>query len=155
MNKNKIHRFTAQIHAARGGAFVYIPFDVEKEFGKKRVKVEATFDGEPYRGLLVRYGSPDFMLIIRKNIREKLGKQAGDMVEVTLKEDTAPRVIIVPDDFQMFLDQEPGVLTFYKSLSYTQQKEYIHWIEAAKRSETRERRMKKAMELLRLGKKSR
>ena len=39
-----------------GGAFVEIPFDVEKAFGKKRVPVRATIDGEPYRGSLVARG---------------------------------------------------------------------------------------------------
>ena len=40
------------------GAYVEIPFDVRKEFGKGRVKVSATFDGVPYEGSLVRMGTP-------------------------------------------------------------------------------------------------
>ena len=42
-----------------GGAFARVPFDVEKAFGKKRVAVTATIDGEPYRGSLVRMGTSD------------------------------------------------------------------------------------------------
>jgi uncharacterized protein YdeI (YjbR/CyaY-like superfamily) len=46
-------KFTARIEdAGRGGAFVSIPFDVEEAFGKKRVPIKATIDGEPYRGTL-------------------------------------------------------------------------------------------------------
>lgn len=49
------HSFRAVIEQADGGgAYVSIPFDVEKTFGKKRVPVKATIDGEPYRGSLVR-----------------------------------------------------------------------------------------------------
>jgi hypothetical protein len=36
------------------GAYIEFPFNVRTEFGKGRVKVHATFDGEPYDGSLVR-----------------------------------------------------------------------------------------------------
>ena len=52
-----------------GGAFVRIPFDVEKAFGKKRVPVIASIEGQPYRGTLVRMGEPWHVLIILKEIR--------------------------------------------------------------------------------------
>lgn len=33
-----------------GGAYVVFPYDIRKEFGRGRVKIHATFDGEPYDG---------------------------------------------------------------------------------------------------------
>ena len=68
------------------GAYVEIPFDVKAEFGKGRVPVAATFDGEPYEGSLVRMGTPCHIIGIRKEIRAKIGKQPGDTVRVTLRE---------------------------------------------------------------------
>lgn len=68
------------------GAYVEIPFDVKAEFGKGRVPVHATFDGEPYDGSVVRMGTPGHILGLRKDIRAKIGKQPGDRVNVTLKE---------------------------------------------------------------------
>lgn len=68
------------------GAYVEIPFDVKAVFGKGRVKVHATFDGEPYDGSLVRMGTPCHIIGIRKDIRAKIGKQAGDTVHVTVEE---------------------------------------------------------------------
>ena len=68
------------------GAYVEIPFDVKVEFGKGRVSVHATFDGEPYDGSLVRMGTPCHIIGVRKDIRAKIGKQPGDMVKVTLTE---------------------------------------------------------------------
>ena len=44
--------------AGTGGAYVTIPFDVEKTFGKKRVKVKALLGGEPYQGSLARMEGP-------------------------------------------------------------------------------------------------
>lgn len=68
------------------GAYIEIPFDVKEAFGKGRVSVHATFDGEPYDGSLVRMGTPCHILGVRKEIRAKIGKQPGDTVHVTIKE---------------------------------------------------------------------
>ena len=67
-------------------AYIEIPFDIEKVFGKRRVLVHATFDGYPYDGQIVRMGTPNYILGVRKDIRAKIGKQAGDRVLVTIVE---------------------------------------------------------------------
>jgi hypothetical protein len=87
---SKAYEFTAEIKKVPDidGAYVEIPFDVKKEFGKGRVKVYATFDGESYEGSLVRMGTPCHILGIRKDIRAKIGKQPGDTVTVTVSEKT-------------------------------------------------------------------
>ncbi|MDR0461081.1 MAG: DUF1905 domain-containing protein [Nitrososphaerota archaeon] len=86
----RMYEFDAIIQKVPGidGAYVEIPFDVKAEFGKGRVFVHATFDGEPYDGSLVRMRTPCHILGIRKDIRAKIGKQAGDSIRVTLKERT-------------------------------------------------------------------
>ena len=68
------------------GAYVEIPFDVKKAFGKGRVPVHATFDGEAYDGLLVKMGTPCHIIGVRKEIRAKIGKQPGEYIHVTLAE---------------------------------------------------------------------
>ena len=73
------------------GAYVDIPFDVKAAFGKGRVPVRATFDGEVYEGSLVRMGTPGHILGLRKDIRAKIGKQPGDSVAVTLTERPASK----------------------------------------------------------------
>lgn len=85
----KVYEFDAVIRAVDDGidgAYVDIPFDVKKEFGTGRVPVSATFDGEPYIGSVVRMGTPNHILGIRKDIRARIGKQPGDIVHVTLTE---------------------------------------------------------------------
>lgn len=85
---NKIYAFEAVIQKVPDidGAYVEIPFDVKAEFGKGRVPVHATFDGEPYEGSLVRMKTPCHIIGIRKDIRVKIGKQPGDTVKVTIQE---------------------------------------------------------------------
>lgn len=68
------------------GAYVEVPFDVKAEFGKGRVLVHATFDGQPYDGQVVRMGTPCHIIGLRKDIRAKIGKQPGDRVRATITE---------------------------------------------------------------------
>ncbi|MDR2514704.1 MAG: DUF1905 domain-containing protein [Christensenellaceae bacterium] len=90
----KVYSFEATIQSAegKGGAFVAFPHDAHKEFGKGRVRVRATFDGEPYDGSMVNMGvknadgSVCYIIGILKSIRARLGKQAGDRVRVTIQE---------------------------------------------------------------------
>ncbi|HHY25318.1 MAG TPA: DUF1905 domain-containing protein [Desulfitobacterium dehalogenans] len=84
----KFYEFDAEIKKVPDidGAYIEIPFDVKAEFGKGRVPVTATFDGEVYEGSLVRMGTPCHILGIRKDIRAKIGKQPGDRITVTLQE---------------------------------------------------------------------
>lgn len=67
-------------------AYVEFPYDARAEFGKSRVLVHASFDGEPYDGQLVRMGTPCHIIGLRKDIRAKIGKQPGDSVRVTIVE---------------------------------------------------------------------
>lgn len=93
----KTFAYDATIQASevgKGGAYVPFPYDIRKEFGKGRVKVHATFDGEPYDGSIVNMGvkNPDgstcYIIGIRKDIRDKIGKQVGDTVSVIIQEQT-------------------------------------------------------------------
>jgi hypothetical protein len=68
-----------------------MPFDIKQEFGKGRLPVHATFDGVPYDGSIVNMGvknadgSVCYIIGVRKDIRAKINKQAGDSVRVTIK----------------------------------------------------------------------
>lgn len=67
-------------------AYVEVPFDIKAMFGKGRLLVHATFDGEAYDGQIVKMGTPCYIIGVRKDIRKKIGKTFGDMVHVTFEE---------------------------------------------------------------------
>jgi uncharacterized protein YdeI (YjbR/CyaY-like superfamily) len=137
-----LKKFTAVIEdAGKGGAYVTVPFDVEKEYGRKRVKVLATFNGEPYRGSLVRMGTPCHILGVQKAIRAKIGKTIGDSVEVTVEEDIRRREVVLPKDLKQALTENTGALDVFSHLAYTHQKEYVQWIKGAKHFDTRQDRI--------------
>ena len=153
---SKKHTFIATIlDAGGGGAFVEVPFDVEKEFGAKRPKVKATFEGVPYRGILTRMGTEKHILIILKDIREKIGKTFGDEVNMTVELDTEPRVLELPKELVKELKKDKEAKMFFDKLSYTHQREYVNWINEAKKEETKQNRILKAIAMLKKGKKAR
>jgi len=90
----KTYKFVAVIEKVPDidGAYVAVPYDIKAVFGKGRLPVYATFDGEPYNGSIVNMGvkNPDnsicYIIGIRKDIRTKIGKHPGDKVLVTFKE---------------------------------------------------------------------
>jgi len=150
------HRFHATIDSSdTGGAYVRIPFDVEAAFGKKRVPVISTIDGVPYRGSLVRMGDSCHVLGVLKDIRDKIGKQPGDEVEVTVDEDVAPRVVELPADLKQAIEDSAQAKEFYERLSYSKQREFALWVGSAKREATRADRVARSVELLAAGKKLR
>jgi len=91
----KEYEFTSVIKASdigKGGSYVVFPYDLRSEFGKGRVKVHVTFDGEPHDGSIVNMGIKNadgsicYIIGILKEIRAKIGKEIGDMVRVTVRE---------------------------------------------------------------------
>ena len=88
MSSSEVYEFDAVIKKVPDidGAYVEIPCDVKKEFGKGRVKVHAVFDTAEYDGSIVRMGTPCHILGLRKDIRAAIGKQPGDTVHVTITE---------------------------------------------------------------------
>lgn len=147
------HTFTAIIqNAGGGGAFVEIPFNVEKAFGEKKPKVKAMIEGVPYRGILTRMGTEYHILIILKGIREQIGKTFGDKVKITVEPDTEPRVNKIPKDLLKEFKKDKDAKAFFDKLAYTHQREYVMWIEEAKKDETRQSRIAKTMEMLKQGK---
>ncbi len=151
----KKQTFTAVIQSAGGGgAFVEVPFDVEAAFGSKKPKVKAMIEGVPYRGTLVRMGTECHLLLILKSIREQIGKTFGDEVTVTVEPDTEPRLIEIPKDLLKELKKDKEAKAFFDKLSYTHQKEYVRWVEEAKKAETRQNRIVKTIEMLKKGKRT-
>lgn len=91
---DKIYEYQTIIHKVPNvnGAYVEFPYNIKEEFGKGRVKVHVTFDGESYDGSIVNMGVKNddgtvcYIIGLRKDIREKIGKQPGDRVTITAQE---------------------------------------------------------------------
>jgi len=132
-----------------GGAYIEFPFDTEELYGTKgRIPVKVHFDGQPYHGTMLRYGTEKHIIIIVKKIREAIKKQAPDIVDVKVELDDITREITIPDDVQKSLEKNQMALETYNKLSYSHQKEYINWILETKREKTRQNRIEKMIQKL-------
>ena len=63
--------------------------------------------------------------------------------------DDAPRSVEVPDDLAAALESDAAAKAFFDELSYSRQRWFTESVTSAKKPETRERRVVKAMEMLR------
>lgn len=149
--------FTAiiQQNGAMNAAFVEFPFSTEELFHKKgQIKIKALFDNKiEYRGSLAKMKSDCHILGLTQEVRKQLGKNFGDEVSVSLTEDKEERVVIIADDIAIVFDENPEAKDLFDKMSYTHKKEYIRWIEEAKKPETRENRKIKMIRMILDGKK--
>jgi hypothetical protein len=119
--------------------------------GAKRFPVVATINGHTWRTTITRMRG-EFLLGLNRAVREEAGVEAGDTVDVELELDTAPPEVEVPEALAGALAKDDAARASFDRLSYTHRKEYARWIDDARRDETRERRVAKALEMLREGK---
>jgi hypothetical protein len=146
-------RFKAKIEGKEIGAVAIIrpPVDVPEVFGTRgRVPVTGTINGFPFRSSLMPMGGCHRMPV-NKTLREGAGVKAGDVVEVTMERDKAPRTIEPPALLKKSLSKSKTAKANWEKLPFTHKKEIAIWIDGAKQEETRARRLAKAMRVLEAG----
>jgi Bacteriocin-protection, YdeI or OmpD-Associated/Domain of unknown function (DUF1905) len=144
-----VKRFTSVLEPFGPGTAVTLPFDPKAEWGKVRAPVRGTINGQPFATTASRYGGVDY-LGFRRELREAAGVEIGDTVTIEVELDTSERVVPVPRDLADALEAGRLRETF-DDLSYTHRKEYVDWIEVAKREQTRRNRVERAVEMLKTG----
>jgi bifunctional DNA-binding transcriptional regulator/antitoxin component of YhaV-PrlF toxin-antitoxin module len=144
-------KFTGTLaESGRGGHWIEVPFDAKAEFGEARPRVAGTLNGTPFAGRLSVYGGVTY-LGLNREVRAAAGIEPGDLVEVVVERDDAPREVEVPPALADALVADTRARHAFEVLSFTHRNEYARWIAEAKQDETRERRVQKAIEMLRTG----
>ena len=145
-------KFTAQLvgHGPKGAwVFLPVPFDVLAVFGSRsRVPVAGTLNGSPFKTSLMPNGDGTHSMWVNKQLQAGANAKAGDSVKVVMYADKEPRTVSVPDDLKAGLSRSGMAGQTFARLAYTHQKEFVNWITGAKKPETRERRLKKTLEML-------
>jgi hypothetical protein len=118
--------------------------------GRKAFPVQATINGYTWAGRVSRMGG-EFLLGMRREVREATRAEAGDEVTVTIVLDEAPREVDVPPALAQALESDATAKTKFDALAFTHRKEFATWIAEAKKDETRERRVAQALQMLREG----
>lgn len=139
--------------ADSSGAALTPPLDILDTFGTRgRVPVRGTINGFPFRSSLVPMGGCHFM-VVNKTIRDGAGVKAGDTVAVLMERDNEERVVEAPPLLKKELAKSKVAKANWDKLCYTHRKEIARSIVDAKQDETRARRLAKAMDVLKTGKK--
>jgi hypothetical protein len=148
-------KFTVNLEGRKGSSVAWLnaPFDVEKVFGTRaRVPVRGTINGFPFRTSLMPMGGCHGMAV-NKAMRDGAGVQAGDTVSIVMERDEGERTVTVPPLLKKELAKSKLAQANWKKLSFTHQKEVALSITGAKQEETRQRRLAKAIDILKTGKK--
>lgn len=143
--------FTTTLWSAGGrNVGIVVPADVVAAFDRgTRVPVVVTIDGGyQYRNTIASMGG-QLLISFNAETRTATGRGAGDVVEVRLDVDDAPRVVEVPDDLAVELAADPDAKTAWDALSSSKQRAHAEPIAAAKAADTRARRVAKVMAALR------
>lgn len=121
---------------------------VEALGGGGKPKVVATVNGYAFRTSIARMGDR-YLLGVSAERRTAAGVSAGDVLDVGVELDTAPRTVDVPDDLAAALAAEPAARQFWDTLSYSNQQWHALQVTGAKSADTRARRVARSIQMLR------
>ena len=144
-------RFTARVEATGGSAYVDLPFDVPAAFGTNgRVSLKGTINGHPFAtSTSPRHGH--WYFVVNRQMRSAFGVGPGDTVEVTVDRDDEPRSVEAPADLAAALSGAPDAEARWEAMSYSHRKQYVAWVEEAKRPDTRARRVERSLGMIARG----
>jgi Bacteriocin-protection, YdeI or OmpD-Associated/Domain of unknown function (DUF1905) len=133
--------FDAELErVGKTSARLQVPVDLKEIFGRARPPLKVTVEGHTWRTTPGVYGGVAY-IGLNKDVRAAAGVDAGDRVRVSMELDTEPRTVAVPADLRTALEADPEANAAFAKLSFTHRREYVEWIEEAKRPETRARRV--------------
>jgi hypothetical protein len=146
--------YTLQKIAGKGGwtyvVIPEIPQNKRAKFGWVTVRGTIdTYELKNYR--LMPMGNGKLFLPVRAEIRKKINKQVGDTVKVVLFADNSVQEI--PAELLLCLKDEPEAYKTFTTFTESEQRAYIHWIESAKKEETKVERIAKTINRVLLNKK--
>ena len=147
--------FTVDLERVQKTATMFrVPFDLEQAFGRARPPVKVTIRGHTWRTTPGVYDGVGH-IVVNRSVKAATGVDAGDRVLVRMELDSEPRTVSVPRDLAAALAADPAAKKAFASLSFTNRRVYVDWVEAAKRPETRARRVASTVSRAREGKRQR
>jgi len=128
-----------------------VPHDIVAALGtSKRPTVRVTVGAHTYRTTVASMGGR-FLVPLNADNRAAAGVSAGDEVDVDIEPDDEPREVDLPAELAAALVQDATAQAYFDQLAYTHRKEWVRWIEEAKKAETRAARITKTVASLRAG----
>jgi hypothetical protein len=134
----------AQQGEKTGWTYIEVPAGIAQQLkpgNKKSFRVRGLLDAFAVRGMaLMPMGEGNFIMALKAEVRKGIHKHAGATLQVRLEED-ADFKIEMPSDLQECFDFEPQACEFFNSLAKSHRDYFIRWIDSAKTSQTRAKRI--------------
>jgi hypothetical protein len=146
-------KFNTTILQTGNNTGIEVPAEVVEGLGGgKKPAVAVTVGSYSYRSSIAVMGGK-FLIPLSAERRAESGIKGGDAVEVELVLDTVPREVVVPAELDAAMARDAAARAFFETLSYSNKLRHVLSITDAKTPETRQKRIDKAMDMLRAGKK--
>ena len=151
MNETNQKSFDASVQKEGSFTFVAIPFPPREVWGAKpRYQVTGTINGVSVRGTLGAFGQDYFLRLGAAWMRDS-GVEPGENVKVRLSLE-GPQEDNISSDIATALSGNEKAKAFFDGLPTFYRKNFIRWIESAKREQTRTKRIHEMIKLLSEGK---
>ena len=118
---------------------------------RSMVTVDGTLNGAAFQATLEPDGEGSHWLKVEKTLREAAGVETGDMVELEVapvEKEPEPKV---PADLKQALGANAAANATWKDITPIARRDWIHWITAGKKAETRVKRIDVAIDKLACG----
>lgn len=116
----------------------------------KTPAVRVTVNGVSVAARVGRMGGEN-LVGFSKKLRADLGVEIGDVVDVVITLDTAPREVAVPPELAAAFAADSAAKAAFDALAPSHRKEFARWIDEAKREQTRRSRVDQALQMLHEG----
>jgi hypothetical protein len=144
--------FDTTVTASGNNTGIVVPDEFLERLGAgRRPAVVVNVNGYEYRNTVGVMGGRH-MISISAAVRKDTGLRAGDPIRVVLTLADRPREVTVPDDLAAALSADPAAEAFFSKLPGSLRRYHVDNVNAAKTTQTRQRRIDKAVTLFREGK---
>jgi len=138
---------------ARGPAGAFVLSDEQAAAvggGRRAFPVRVSVNGVTLPLRLARMGGEN-MIGLARAAREQARVSIGSAYQVQIVADDVERSVDVPEDLAVALADDARAREAFEALAYSHRKEFVRWINEAKREATRAQRVAKTVEMLRAG----
>jgi hypothetical protein len=141
-----MHTFSARLDPNGLGfmpmLILIVPEEIVEALGGKAVKrVVGTLNGQPIRRGLLPMRTGERYLLVSKALRKQLGLELNTEVQVSLASDPNPDQVDLPEELAEGLNEWPEAAEAFNRLTPGRQRNLVHYIEQAKRPDTRAQRV--------------
>jgi len=137
-----IHKFDEQGEKT-GWTYIEVPADVAQELfpgNKKSFRVKGKLDAFAFTSVaILPMGEGSFIMALNAAMRKGIGKKHGAMVQVQMTKDDAE--LKMNAELLAGIEEDPEAKQFFESLAPSHQRYFSKWIDDAKTTPTKLKRL--------------